>query len=183
MTHLQVHLTTWALDDGAVPPFALGERIELGLGIAVEQLPIAAEPEDTDGVFSLLTPAEWARVRARADVVGLIRLVVDDAGTPFSAFVTPLPGVPLVLVGPGVVDPAWDGHRLIVRGDVVVEPYLWADGGVVRASISTPIRTAVVDRIQTVATTADTDAFAPLTDVAETVPHRQNPADYLLFDP
>ena len=142
MTGVQVHLTTWALDDGAVDPFGVGDRVELGLGVAVEQLPIVADPTEADGVTPVPTPAEWERVRARADVVGPMQLVLDAGGDPFAALVTPLPEVPLVLIGPGNADPEWSGSRVVVRGDVVVEPYLWGEGGLFRAGMRHPFRGA-----------------------------------------
>jgi hypothetical protein len=107
-------------------------------------------------------------------------LVLDADGNPFSALITPLPDVPLVLIGQGVVDPEWNGHRVVVRGDVVVEPYLWDEGGLFRASIDYRSRAAVVDRIQTLTGIEDTDAGAQLIDAPRTVPHRADAADYLI---
>lgn len=185
MTSIQVHLTTWALDDGAVEPFGVGDRVELGLGIAVEQLPIVADPGEADGITPVPTPMEWGRVRARADVVGPIRPVLDAGGSPFSALVTPLPEVPLVLIGPGA-DPEWTGRRILMRGDVLVEPYLWGEGGLFRASIHHPFRGATVERIQTLAAVGEMSAPHGFIDVARTVPHRIDGLDYLIdlrFDP
>ena len=186
MSVVQVHLTTWAVDDGAVDPFGLGDRVELGLGIAVEQLPILADAGDADGVTPVPMPAERGRVRARADVVGPAQLVLDAGGSPFAALVTPLPEVPLVLIGPGGADPEWTGSRLVVRGDVVVEPYLWGEGGLFRASIRHCFRGAIVERIQTLAAFGQIGTRAEFVDVGRVVPHRINGLDYLIdlrFDP
>lgn len=177
---VRVHLAAWVLDDGAVPPFGVGERIQPDLGIAVEQLPLVATPDDSDGITLLRPPVEWSRLRARADVVGPARTVLAADGAPFSALVTPFADVPLVLIGSRLIDADWDGHRIVVRGDVVVEPYLWAEGGVFRSSTGPRRRAAVVDRIQTLTETAQ------LVNVTRTVPYRSDAADYLVdlrFDP
>ena len=186
MSVVQVHLTTWALDDGAVDPFGVGDRVELGLGIAVEQLPIVADPGDADGITPVPTPAEWAHVRARADVIGPTQLVLDAGGSPFAALVTPLPEVPLVLIGPGGADPEWNASRLVVRGDVVVEPYLWGEGGLVRAGVHRRFRGAVVERIQTLAGSGQIGTCSEFVDVDRAVPHRIGGLDHLVdlrFDP
>ena len=177
---MQVHLTTWALDDGAVEPFRVGDRIAPALGIAVEQLPIAADPGEADRITPVPTPVAWGRVRARADVVGPVRLILDADGTPFSALVTPFPEVPLVFVGPAPVDPAWSGDRILVRGDVVIEPYLWEEGGIIRNSIRHRHHIAVVERIRTLMTIEDSGAAAQLVDVTRTVPHQVDAEDYLV---
>ena len=112
MTGVQVHLTTWALDDGAVDPFGV-----------------------------------------------------------------------LVLIGPGNADPEWSGSRVVVRGDVVVEPCLWGEGGLFRAGVHHPFRGAVVERIRTPDRIGDP---AEPVDVPRTVPHRVDGLDYLVdlrFDP
>ena len=119
-------------------------------------------------------------------MVGPTQLVLDAGGSPFAVLVTPLPEVPLVLIGPAGADPEWDGSRILVRGDVVVEPYLWGDGGLYRAGIDHPFRGAVVERIQTLVRTGQNETSAEFVDVARTVPHRIGGLDYLIdlrFDP
>jgi len=129
---VRVHLKAWILDDGEVTPFRVGEQVEWGLGIDLEQLPVFADPVEPDGIVTL--PAPDAPMRARADVIGPAQVLVDDDRTPFAATVVPVPGVALAIVGPGPVDPEWHDRRIVVRGDVVVEPFLWTTGGVLVAA-------------------------------------------------
>jgi hypothetical protein len=175
---VRVHLKAWILDDGEVTPFRVGEQVEWGLGIDLEQLPVFADPAEPDGIVTLPTPD--VRTRARADVIGPAQVLVDDDRTPFAATVVPVPGVALAIVGPGPVDQDWHDRRIVVRGDVVVEPFLWTSGGMLRTRARHGPRAATVQRVQASYDTGPTSAPVQLVEVTEAVPHRSDVAGYLV---
>ena len=184
MTLVQVHLKMWILDDGAVLPFGVGDRVAWGLGIALEQRPLVVDEEGADGITTP-PPANESRCRARADVTGRATVVFDGDDVPLAALVSPFVGLTLVIIGPGSTDAEWDGCRVVVRGDVVVEPYLWEEGGLVRGAVPDGLTTALVERVRVLRSGTDEltrtiGAGNAWNDIAVVEPHRGDRSDYLV---
>ena len=177
---VRVHLKTWVLDDGEVRPFRVGDQVEWGLGIDLEQLPVLAEQAEEDGIVALPAFEERHRARARADIIGPAQIVIDESGIPLAAIVTPAPNIALAVTGPGAIDPEWNDRRVVVRGDVVVEPYLWVAGGILRTSARQGPRAATVMRIEALFDADRTDVGGRTVDVAAATPHRSEIVDYIV---
>lgn len=126
MAHkLHAIIKSWTVEDGEVEVPRPGEHREFGLGIAIDGPPGTAPADEPDGVTSNADSGV-------AVVVGALRIVEDPAqGRPGAYLVSAGPGIDVVLIGP---PPSPQIERVRAAGTLVVEPYLWAEAGLIRTA-------------------------------------------------
>lgn len=186
LQNMRVHLKSWIVADGEIPPVAVGDVVELGLGVDTEFPPVPAPSSRPDGIM-LLPEVPDSGARSYAEICGPLTVARDSDGEAAGVIVSIDGVIDLIVLGYPtadqsleLIDESLDGRRVLIRGDVVVEPYLWFPG-IFRSSAPHGPVWWIVERIRS--TGSDERGIrcgSVLLDVPTTDPHDMMQADYLV---
>lgn len=128
--HIVAALPAWMLADGEYGELAVGRTAEFGFALEPDEVELRSAPAEVAQDSSLVptTTVSGPALVSSADAPATV-----DAGA-----------VKPIVVHEGLRD----GHDVVVRGRLVVEPYLWASNGVLWPLVPEGVRLWSVDRIR-----------------------------------
>jgi hypothetical protein len=180
LQEMRAHLKDWIVADGQIPAIGVGDVVRLGLGIDAVSPPIPTQSSGFDGITPIPRSSgedSYAEVRGRL-------LVARDQDGEAVGMIVSVDSVDFAVLGCPTIDERLEGHPVSIRGNLVIEPYLWLHS-VLRAAAPHGRAWVRVQRIHAIADNGGADGLnrrrsRALVDVPAVDPHGCGQADYVV---